>query len=129
MRNILALVGAGTVTFLGLGWYLGWYNIDRNSQPGLQSVKVEINPEKITTDVKKGVVRGTEIIEEFRNGAEAKPAPLTTPQGPASSFFAPSAKDNSTAPGQTSFAPPAGNKTKPTANDDDSLFGIRLPGK
>ena len=27
MRNILALVGAATLTFLGVGWYLGWYEI------------------------------------------------------------------------------------------------------
>lgn len=128
MRNILALVGAGTVTFLGLGWYLGWYNIDRGSQPGLQSVKVEINPEKISTDVKKGVVAGTEFIEDLRNGADKKPASLTTPQGPASSFFAPPAKDTSSPP-QTSFAPPSGNKLKTPANDDDAIFGIRIPGK
>ena len=27
MRNILALVGAATVAFLALGWYLGWYKV------------------------------------------------------------------------------------------------------
>ena len=130
MRNILALVGAATVTFLGLGWYLGWYKIDRNAPVGTQGVHVEINPDKISSDVKKGVVRGTEIVEDIRNGsgnsADAKPATLTTPQGPASNFFGPGSKEN-TGKGQTSFAPPAVNKPKP--NDDDSLFGIRLPGK
>ena len=27
MRNLLALVGAALVAFLGLGWYLDWYHI------------------------------------------------------------------------------------------------------
>src|ERR1700723_2988445 len=29
MRNLCALVGAATIAFVGLGWYLGWYKITR----------------------------------------------------------------------------------------------------
>ena len=59
MRNLLALVGAGTITFLGLGWYLDWYRVSwLPSAPGRQSLKVDVNPEKITEDVKKGIEKG-----------------------------------------------------------------------
>ncbi|WP_020473313.1 hypothetical protein [Zavarzinella formosa] len=125
MRNILALVGGVTVTFLGLGWYLGWYKIDSNPLLGRQNVHVEINPEKITQDVKKGAVIVEQGVEDFRNRQDAKPAPLTTPQGPASDFFGPSSTANS----QSSFAPPSFGNNKPAAPADDSLFGIRLPRK
>ena len=55
MRNILALVGAATVAFLVVGWYLGWYKVTRVPSPeGKQAVHVDINPDKITNDVKKG---------------------------------------------------------------------------
>ncbi len=36
MKNLLALVGAAVVTFAGLGWYLGWYNLTRQPTPGTQ---------------------------------------------------------------------------------------------
>ena len=87
MRNILALVGAATVAFLGLGWYLGWYQITSVPSPhGKQSVTVDINPTKITEDVKKGVEKGGQIVDSLRErpAGEARPA-----AGPASSFFSP----------------------------------------
>ena len=88
MKNILALVGAAVVAFLAVGWYLGWYRISSVPSPhGQQSVQVEINPTKITEDVKKGVEKGGQIVESLREpAADPKAAP---PQGPASSFFLP----------------------------------------
>src|SRR5215211_1469193 len=89
MRNILALVGAATVAFLALGWYLGWYRVSSTTSDGQQAVSVSIDPAKITQDVKKGVERGGEIVDGLRDkpGGESKPA---QPAGPASNFFAPS---------------------------------------
>jgi hypothetical protein len=87
MRNILALVGAATVAFLALGWYLGWYQVTSVPSPhGKQSVTVDINPTKITEDVKKGVEKGGQIVDSLRDrpAAETKPG-----AGPASSFFSP----------------------------------------
>jgi hypothetical protein len=91
MRNILALVGAATVAFLAVGWYLGWYQVSSTpSAHGPQSVQVDINPGKITDDVKKGVEKGGQIVDSLREGppADPKAAPAT---GPASSFFTPPA--------------------------------------
>lgn len=87
MRNILALVGAATVAFLGLGWYLGWYQISNAPSPhGKQSVTVDINPTKITEDVKKGVEKGGQIVDSLRERPAADPKPAA---GPASNFFSP----------------------------------------
>ena len=95
MRNILAIVGAATIAFLAVGWYLGWYQVSSpTSSQGKQSVQVEINPTKITEDVKKGVEQGGEIVNNLREKPKAEPA------GPASSFFSPT--------------PPPGQKTPPT---------------
>jgi len=93
MRNILALVGAAAVAFLGVGWYLGWYQVSSTTtSQGPQSVQVDINPKKITEDVKTGVEKGEKVIDSLRDqpGADGKPttAPAsgaTKPAGPAES--------------------------------------------
>jgi hypothetical protein len=84
MRNFLAIVGAATIAFLAIGWYLGWYEVSSLPSPhGKQSLHVDINPGKITDDVKKGVEKGNEIVDHLRD----KPSSETN--GPASSFFTP----------------------------------------
>jgi hypothetical protein len=95
MRNILALVGAATVAFLGLGWYLGWYQVTSVPAPhGKQSVTVDINPTKITEDVKRGVEKGGQIVDSLR---ERPPADSKPAAGPASTFFSPTPADPSEA--------------------------------
>lgn len=115
MRNILAMIGAATVAFLVLGWYLGWYQISGLPGPGgKQSVNVEVFPTKAVNDVKKGLERGADVVESFREGGtEPKPAPLTTPQGPASRFFgtpAPATKEGSSG-GWKPISPPKDNES------------------
>jgi len=89
MRNTLALVGAATVTFLVVGWYLGWYEVSSLPSPnGRQSLHVDINSGKITEDVKKGVEKGAEIVDNLREKAKDGPTPATN-SGPASNFFMP----------------------------------------
>ena len=85
MRNTLALVGAAVVAFLTVGWYLGWYQVSsKPATSGEQAVRVDINPAKITEDVKKGVEKGGEIVDSLRDGkADGK----TSQPGPATSFF------------------------------------------
>jgi hypothetical protein len=113
MRNLLALVGAATVTFLAVGWYLGWYQIFSSPSPvGGSSLRVEINPGKITEDVKKGVEKGGEIVDHLRDQSQGgfKPAP-----GPASDFFSPSS-DRSVPAGAT-----------PRRDETTGYFGSRVP--
>ena len=86
MRNILALVGAATVTFLAVGWYLGWYQISSLRSPrGEQSFNVNINPDKITDDVKTGVKKGEDFVDSLRDKSKGDAKPATA--GPASNFF------------------------------------------
>ena len=96
MRNFLAIVGAATIAFLAVGWYLGWYEVSSLPSPqGKQSLHVDINQDKITDDVKKGVEKGNEIVDHLRDKQQQPES-----NGPASSFF----------------APPAENKNPPTSN-------------
>jgi hypothetical protein len=113
MRNFLALVGAATVAFLAAGWYLGWYQISSPPSPGGESsLRVEINPGKITEDVKKGVEKGGEIVDHLRDQSQggSKPAP-----GPASDFFSPTG-DHSIPAGGT-----------PRRDEPGGYFGLRVP--
>ncbi|MBO0697658.1 MAG: hypothetical protein J2P46_04635 [Zavarzinella sp.] len=118
MRNILALVGAATLSFLVVGWYLGWYQISSLPSPnGKQSVHVDINSGKITEDVKKGVEKGTEIVDNLRE--KAKDGPQSPPaSGPASNFFTPN---------PTGTNGPAKGLTPVGRDDDEGLGGNRLP--
>ena len=81
---------------------------------------MDINPTKITEDVKKGVEKGGEIVDSLRDRptTEAKPA---QPTGPASSFFTPTKTD----PGGSSngWRPIAGSKTA----DGEGAGGGRIP--
>ena len=76
MKNLFALVGAGTIAFAGLGWYFGWYNLSRQpSAPGTQTIKVDLHPTKITTDVQKAGEHVGEIIEHLSDkNTPASPA-------------------------------------------------------
>jgi hypothetical protein len=88
MRNLLALVGAGTITFVGLGWYLDWYRIERQPAPaGYQRVQLDINPQKITDDVQAGFERGANFIDSIRNKPDAA-APIVVP-APGGAILAP----------------------------------------
>jgi len=87
MRNILALIGAAVVAFLVVGWYLGWYQIARIPSPGgKQAIHVDVNPDKITNDVKKAGEQGAEIVDQLRDKSKDKPKQET---GPATNFFTP----------------------------------------
>lgn len=127
MRNILALVGAATVTFLAVGWYLGWYKVDKAPQVGTQGgLHVQINTDKALKDSGKGLDWVADKVQDFRNpSADSKPAPLSTPQGPASSFFGPAPA----APLEPWKAVKNNLPTisTPKADADDALFGIRIP--
>ena len=86
MRNLLALAAALVLAFAGIGWYLGWYDV--NSQPSLsghQKVDIDFNSSKIIADVKKG----RQVVEDMKHNAEdaantpATPATPTAPVAPA----------------------------------------------
>jgi hypothetical protein len=86
MRNLLALLGAALVVFLGLGWYLDWYHITPKpaSTAGHRSIEIDINSKKIGADVERGVQAGSDRLHDLIDGAKKPAAPATSatpPQG------------------------------------------------
>jgi hypothetical protein len=66
MRNILALLAAGLLVFVGLGWYLGWYRVQSTpTNDGHRQINIDLNTKKIATDVSKGVSNGKEAVRVF----------------------------------------------------------------
>jgi hypothetical protein len=76
MRNLLALLGAAIVTFVGLGWYLGWYRLEPTPSPapGHQSVTIDIDAAKINSDIHRGEQRVEQALEDASKGDTAKRA-------------------------------------------------------
>ena len=85
MRNLLALLGAALVAFLGLGWYLDWYRITpkATSAPGHRSIEIDINSKKIGQDVQRGVQAGGEKLNDLLDGAKKPAAPTAPTTAPA----------------------------------------------
>ncbi len=55
MKNLLALAAAALIVFAAVGWYLGWYNVSRTTDPsGHQKINIDVNSPKITKDINKG---------------------------------------------------------------------------
>jgi hypothetical protein len=72
MKNFLAFIGAAVVTILALGWYLEWYKVGRvSSGSGQTRVEIDINKDKIKTDVGKGLKQGSEKFGEFLDNRDA----------------------------------------------------------
>lgn len=75
MRNFLAFIGAAVVVFLGLGWYLGWYQVTSQSAgPGQSRLQVDINRDKISQDIKRGAEGVQEAFEKARQTNGTPPA-------------------------------------------------------
>jgi hypothetical protein len=96
MKNVLAFIGAAVVAFLAVGWYLGWYQVSRSPSDGKQSLHLDINADKISSDVKQGVEKGSDFVDQIRDKSKGD---QQTKPGPATNFFTPtptpSDKDNS----------------------------------
>lgn len=52
MRNLLALIGLAVVTFAGIGWYRGWYEVQKDRGTG--QVEIDIDGKKIGEDLHRG---------------------------------------------------------------------------
>jgi hypothetical protein len=83
MKNLFALIGFGTIAFVGLGWYLGWYNVSRQpGAPGTQRFSFEVIPSKVSTDVKKGAERVGEIYEKLTEETPSAETPKDEAKAP-----------------------------------------------
>jgi hypothetical protein len=86
MRNLLAFLAFLVIAFLGLGWYLGWYSFRTvPADAGHRGYTIDINAQKIETDVQKGVRSGEQELHDVLQNAKstaATPA-ATDPKTPA----------------------------------------------
>ena len=74
MRNLLALLGAVVVAFAVVGWYRGWYSVEKETdRAGHESVNIEIDRNKISSDLHKG---GERIHEALEKGHAHKEEPF-----------------------------------------------------
>ena len=63
MRNLLALLAAAALTFVSVGWYLGWYQLEQTpSPPGHHQVKID----KIGEDLHEGSKKLQEALDKNR---------------------------------------------------------------
>jgi hypothetical protein len=113
MRNTLAFLGALVLALVGVGWYLGWYQVFFTpTRGGHETVKIDINTDKVNADLEKGketiLHEGKEALQDLKDKAdhprkkddnkstsvlkgpfgvqeESEPPPLPTPFGSATS--------------------------------------------
>jgi len=82
MRNLLALFAAVLLMFLGVGWYLGWYNVKAApAPPGHRAVNIDVDTNKISEDVQKGKERLSDALEGAHREDSSKQA-HTNKMGP-----------------------------------------------
>lgn len=75
MRNLLAFVAAAAITFVGLGYYLGWYTVrSEASAYGHRTVNIDVNTPKVLDDVHKGVQKGEAKLDQVLQGKSQKTA-------------------------------------------------------
>jgi hypothetical protein len=84
MRNLLALLALALLVFAGVGWMLGWYNIQSTSDSsGHRQIHIDVNTPKITQDLNKGREKLRDILSQDTDpGSHATVTP-TAPQGSA----------------------------------------------
>jgi hypothetical protein len=74
VKNLLALLAAAVLVFLGAGYYLDWYRIrPTGADANRQSFNVDINGKKIRDDVNRGVKDGAEKLHDVIEGVEKRP--------------------------------------------------------
>src|SRR5436305_13589405 len=65
LKNLLALVGLVVVAFVGVGWYLGWYNFTATDDAnGQHHLKIQVNASQITDDLSKGKQKVIMILDK-----------------------------------------------------------------
>jgi hypothetical protein len=88
MKNIFAMIGLLTVSFVALGWYFGWYRVEKQAttESGHSRFQIDVDTQKINKDIQRGVERGSELIDSIREKSKAKSesdsstVPVSTPK-------------------------------------------------
>ncbi|MFN4261757.1 MAG: hypothetical protein ACK4RK_20950 [Gemmataceae bacterium] len=107
MRNMLSFLALIVLLFLGVGWYLDWYDIQSTpSGPGKHSYTIDINSGKISEDLHRSLnKRGEQPQDRLENAQHGGPAshvpnvqsvspPLQVPNSRRSAPLPPDAADH-----------------------------------
>jgi hypothetical protein len=77
VKNLLAFLAAAVLTFLGVGWWLNWYQVRTAPGPsGHQAINIDLDGRKIGEDVQKGEKELMDAVEKARREQAAKEAAL-----------------------------------------------------
>lgn len=81
MRNLLALIGAGVLTFGFLGWYLGWYSLQSVTADanGKRSVTIDVDPAKIGKDARRFNDKIHDVIDKVTDDDKPSTSPKSEP--------------------------------------------------
>jgi hypothetical protein len=75
MKNLLALAAAGLIAFVVVGWFLGWYHVEKTGN----ELKVDFNTPKITEDINKGKTKLEGILTKQPSTTNPAQTPSPTP--------------------------------------------------
>jgi hypothetical protein len=63
VRNLLALLATAALTFVGLGWYLGWYKVQpAAADDGHHRVTIDVDARKMDDDIHRGLRQGEDKL-------------------------------------------------------------------
>jgi hypothetical protein len=81
MRNTLAFLAALALTVVGLGWYLGWFQVQtKPGSPGHQTLNIDINTDKANKDIHRAEEEVLEKGKEKVHGLVDKGKPAGADQ-------------------------------------------------
>ena len=115
MKNLLALGAAGLIAFVVVGWFLGWYKVEKTGN----EIKVDFNTPKITHDINQGKAKLEGILTKQPN--TTNPAPVSAP---------PPLPSTGTSPGHVTIVPvtaPDGSFVLPGNPDASNQGPVVLP--
>src|SRR5687767_12181607 len=81
MRNLLALLGASLLLFIGLGWYLGWYRFQTApTDDGQRQINIKLNTKKIQDDVGKAGKKAKDALEDLLDSDDSDTRTVVAPK-------------------------------------------------
>ena len=73
MKNLLAFVAAAVLMFVGVGYYLDWFQVFNGpAASGHHVFSVDLDEGKIRADVQKGEAKVADAIEKARKDSATK---------------------------------------------------------
>jgi hypothetical protein len=113
MRNLLALAALGLIAFLGVGWYLGWYQVKTTpTADGHNKIEVDLNTAKIKHDVKDDVNKVEGKVNNWLNDKNNPTPQSSNAPGGVNISFTPNPDGSFSLPPLPT--PPSGGPNLPT---------------